>query len=80
MPDELVRVRFGGVEKNMGRTLAESSDDVTILDEPTHYGDGRLRPATREGGRRRKPKTTVAEKATAKKAAAVAATDTAKEA
>lgn len=68
MPDELVRVRFGDVEKNMGRTLAENTSGVTILDEPTTYGDGRPRPTTREGGRRRKPKTTVAKKAAEKKA------------
>lgn len=68
MPDELVRVRFKGVEKNMGRSLAEASEGVTVLDEPTTRGDGTPLPTTREGGRRRKPKTTVAKSATAKKA------------
>lgn len=79
MSDELVRVRLGDIEKNMGRALAESAG-VEILDEPTHKGDGSLRGETRSGGRPVKPKTTVADSATGKKAAAVAATDTAKEA
>lgn len=81
MPDELIRVRLNGVEKNMGRSLAERSKGVEILDEPVTNGDGTLRGTTRKDGRRAKPKTTVADQATAKKkAAAVAATDTAKEA
>lgn len=79
MSDELVRVRINGVEKNVGASFAESHG-LNVLDEPTVRGDGTPRPMTREGGRPRKPKTTVAEKATAKKAAAVAANDTAKEA
>lgn len=80
MPEELVRVRVGGIEKNMGRSLAEASEGVEVLDEPVRNGDGSLRGETRVGGRRAKPKTTVAKKAAEKKAAAVAATDTAKEA
>lgn len=80
MPEELVRVRVGDVEKNMGRSLAEASSDVTVLDEPTRNPDGSLRRETRKNGRPPKKKTTVAESATAKKAAAVAANDTAKEA
>jgi len=81
MADELVRVRLGDIEKNMGRSLAERTEGVEILDESPRKGDGTLRGTTRKDGRRMKPKTTVAESATAKKkAAAVAATDTAKEA
>lgn len=59
---DLVRVRLNGVEKNMGRALAESSG-VEILDEPTTNGDGTLRGLTRSGGRKAKPKTSVAEAA-----------------
>lgn len=70
MADELVRVRFRGFEKNMGRAHAESTEGVEILDgEPTKTASGRLLPTTREGGRRRLPRTTVAKKAAAKKAA-----------
>lgn len=72
MPEELVRVRMGAVEKNMGRSLAESSEGVEILDEPTRRGDGSLRPTTQRNGRRRKPRTTVAKKASEKKAASAA--------
>lgn len=78
MSDELVRVRIGRIEKNMGRALAESAG-VEILDEPTRKGDGSLRGETRNG-RRPKPQSTVADLAAEKKAAAVAATNTAKEA
>lgn len=70
MADELARVRIGRIEKNMSRSLAERTEGVTVLDEPTHRGDGSLRAETRAGGRRTKPKTTVAEAAAAKKAAA----------
>lgn len=72
MAADLVRVRFRGVEKNMSRSLAESSEGVEILDEPTTRGDGRLLPTTRANGRARKPKTSVA-KAAEKKAATAAA-------
>lgn len=37
---DLVRVRIRGVEKNMSRALAETSDDVEIIDGPTHRDDG----------------------------------------
>lgn len=77
---DLVRVRLNGVEKNMGRALAETSEGVEILKDATHSPDGRPRGETRADGRRRKPRTTVAKSASAKKAAAVAADDTAKEA
>ena len=66
MPD-LVRVVIGDVEKNVGRGFAEAKG-LKVLDEPTHTGDGRPRPATRLGGRPVKPKTSVAKKAAAKKA------------
>lgn len=68
MAEELVRVRVGDIEKNMGRSLAEASSDVTVLDEPTKKPDGSLRGETRKDGRPVKPKTTVAKKAAAKKA------------
>lgn len=68
MADELVRVRFNGIEKNMGRAFAASTEGVEILEgEPTHTADGRPLPTTRAGGRRRLPRTTVAKKAAAKK-------------
>lgn len=48
-----------------------------LLDEPTHGGDGRIRPDTTIEGRPVKPKTSVAQAATEKKAAKSAAnTDT----
>ncbi len=72
---DLVRVRLNGVEKNMGRVLAEASEDVTVLDEPTHNGDGSPRRETRKGGRPAKKKTTVAEQAAAKKAVTESADD-----
>lgn len=50
---DVVRVRIGGVEKNMNRTLALASDNVLILDgEPTRRLDGRIRsdePVLRTG-------------------------------
>lgn len=68
MADDLARVRIGRIEKNMSRSLAERTEGVTVLDEPTHRGDGSLRAESRKDGRRAKPKTTVAE-AAAKKTA-----------
>lgn len=76
---DLVRVRIGDFEKNVGKAFAEAKG-LEVLEEPTTNGDGSLRGTTRAGGRRVKPKTSVAKKATEKKAAAVAATNTAKEA
>lgn len=72
MSDELVRVRFKGVEMNVGRSFAESKD-LNVLDESPTRGDGTPMPTTREGGRRRKPKTSVAKQAAARKAAPAAA-------
>jgi len=41
---DVVRVRIGGVEKNMNRSLALSKDDVLVLDgAPTTRLDGRFR-------------------------------------
>lgn len=67
MPD-LVRVRINGYEKNVGATFAENKE-LEVIDEPTHRPDGQPRATTRTGGRRVKPKTTVAKKAAEKKAA-----------
>ena len=66
MPD-LVRVVIGDVEKNVGRGFAKAKG-LTVLNEPTHTGDGRPRPATRSGGRPVKKKTSVAKEAAAKQA------------
>lgn len=70
---DLVRVRVGDREFNVGRTDAERRN-LEVLDEPTHTRAGNPRPETRVGGRADKPKTTVAEQASAKKTAATAAT------
>lgn len=72
---DLVRVRIGDIEKNVGKAFAEAND-LTVLDEPTTNGDGTLRAETRAGGRRAKPKTTVAKSAAAKKAAVTSAPTT----
>lgn len=72
LPNELVRVRVDGVEKNLGRAYAESTDGVEILDEPVRNRDGSMRAETRAGGCPAKPRTTVAKKAAAKKKKAVA--------
>lgn len=65
---DLVRVRIDGFEKNVGRVFAEMND-LKVLDEPTHNGDGSPRGTTRSGGRAVKKRTTVATEAAAKKAA-----------
>lgn len=70
MVDDLVRARVNGVEMNLGRTFAESTEGVEVLDEPVTNPDGSLRGQTRAAGRPAKPRTTVAEKAAAKKTAA----------
>lgn len=67
---ELVRVRVGDREFNVGATYAESND-LTVLDEPTHLDDGTPRPETARGGRPVKQKTTVAEAAGKKPAAVI---------
>lgn len=62
---DLVRVRIGDVEKNVGAPFAELFS-LEVLDEPTRRPDGSLRPPTRANGRPMKPKTSVAEAAAAK--------------
>lgn len=63
---DLVRVRLdNGVEKNVGRPYAVKHG-LTVLDEPTHRGDGKPRRETRNGGRPMKTKTSVAKKAAEK--------------
>lgn len=76
---DLARVRIGRIEKNMSRSLAERTEGVTVLDESPYRGDGSLRAESRVDGRRSKPKTSVAE-AAAKKQAAAPAASTAEEA
>ena len=65
---DLVRVRLDGVEKNVGRAFAEKNS-LNVLDESAFRDDGQPRATTREGGRKHKPKKSVAKKATEKKAA-----------
>lgn len=74
MPD-LVRVRIGDIEKNVGKAFAEAND-LTVLDEPTTNRDGSLRGTTRKDGRPVKKKTTVDSSAAAKKAAVTSAPTT----
>lgn len=71
---DLVRVRMDGVEKNVGRGFAEANG-LEVLDEPVRNRDGSLRATTRVGGRRLKPKTSVAAEAAKKKSAAAEAAD-----
>lgn len=71
---DLVRVRVEGREFNVGRAHA-TANKLEVLDEPTRFSDGTLRPTTRVGGRPRKPKVSVAE-AAEKKAAKPADHDT----
>lgn len=66
----LVRVRVGDREFNVGAAYAESHKLTVLDDEPTHTPTGEARPVTRAGGRKVKPKTSVAESAAKKKAAA----------
>ena len=63
---DLVRVRLGDVEKNVGAAFAERFE-LDVIDEPTHRPDGTARGVTRAGGRARKPKTSVDQQAAAKK-------------
>lgn len=77
---DLVRVRIKNGNKarlrNMGRALAEASDNVEILEgEPTHRGDGRPLRETTESGRVPKPHTSVADQVAAKKAVTKSADD-----
>lgn len=62
----LVRARVNGFEMNLGRAQAETTEDIEILDEPTHERDGSPRPTTRLDNRPVKPRTSVAEAAAAK--------------
>jgi hypothetical protein len=63
----LVRVRLeNGRETNVGTAWAEIND-LTVLDEPTHNGDGTPRRETRTKSRRVKPKTSVSAEAARKK-------------
>lgn len=66
---EYVRVRLSnGHEATLSADFVEGTN-LTVLDEPATDLRGRPLPATRKGGRRMKPKTTV-EKEAAKKATA----------
>lgn len=62
----LVRARIDDRSVNVSPEHAEA-EGLELLDEPTHFDDGRPRPETRANGRPVKPKTTVAA-AAAKKA------------
>lgn len=62
---DLVRVRIGGIEKNVGAGFAERLG-LEVLDEPTRRPDGTFRPPSRAHGRPVKPKTSVADAAAAK--------------
>jgi hypothetical protein len=68
VPD-LVRVKINGFEKNVGADFAKSNELDLLKDEPTHRPDGQPRGMTRTGGRRVKPRTSVAKKAAEKKKA-----------
>lgn len=72
MADELVRAVVNGYAKTVGADLARNAG-LTVLDEPTHNGDGTVRATTRVDGRRVKKKTSVAKKAAEKKAAVTSA-------
>lgn len=72
MPQQLVRAVIGDREVNVSAAYAKTHD-LTVLDEPTHRPDGRARAETRSGGRKAKPKTSVAKAAATKKAAAKSA-------
>lgn len=63
---ELVRVRIGSVEKNVGAEYAEIHK-LTVLDEPTTNDDGTPRAETGKDGRPAKTRTTVDEAAKSKK-------------
>lgn len=71
---DLVRVRIGGIEKNVGKAFAEIND-LEVLDEPTTNRDGTLRGTTRKDGRPVKPKTSVAKKVAEKAAVTSAPTN-----
>lgn len=68
---ELVRVRVGDREFNVGAAYAVAKKLEVLADEPTHLDDGTPRSETRAGGRPVKPKTSVAEAAEQKTAAVI---------
>lgn len=73
---DLVRARLDGVDHTMSRFFARRLG-AQIIQSPVTNDDGTLRgPTSAESGRKAKPKTTVAKKATAKKAAPKPATTT----
>jgi hypothetical protein len=74
MPN-LVRAVIGDRAVNVSPEFAES-EGLEVLDEPTHFDDGRLRPETKANGRPLKPTVTVAPVAAGKKAGSSAADDT----
>ena len=64
---DLVRVRFGNIEKNVGAEYAKQLELDVLEDEPTHNEDGTVRGETRASGRANKTRTTVNEAAATKK-------------
>ena len=74
MSDLVVARLENGTEKTVSRGFAEAKG-LEVLDEPTTNPDGSPRAATRTGGRRKKPKTSVSQKAAEKKAVTEPAAD-----
>ena len=73
---DLVRARIKGVDHTISRYFAQRLE-AQIIQSPTHNDDGSVRgPTSAESGRPAKPKSTVAKKAAAKKAAPSPATTT----
>lgn len=66
---KLVRARIRDREVTVSASYAEAKG-LEVLDEPVRRDDGRLRAETRAGGRRVKPRKSVAKKAAEKKQAA----------
>lgn len=67
---ELVRVRVGDREFNVGAAYASAKKLEVLKDEATHLDDGTPRPETARGGRPVKPKTSVSAEAAKKKSPA----------
>ena len=65
---DLVRVRIGDQENTVTRNAAIAADWEILPDESSYDAAGRVRGATRKGGRPMKPRTTVAKEAAAKEA------------
>lgn len=61
----LVRVRKDGFEFNVGENFA-ASEELEVIDSPTHTQDGRPRRPTRLNDRPVKPKKSIAAKAAEK--------------